>query len=114
MRVGGAEAGARAGVAGPVRRAGCPAARGEGEREGRKGEGGKENGKRKKKKEKRKKKKEKEKERERERGIDGENHGGDRDGRSRVGDRQPSGAGLDGGEEKEGGLRSAEREEKME
>ena len=34
--------------------------------------------------------------------------------RSHVGDRQPSGAGWDGGEEKEGGVRSTEREEKME
>ena len=35
--------------------------------------------------------------------------------RSRVEDRQPSGAGWDGGEEKEGGVRSAEKgEEKME
>jgi hypothetical protein len=32
-----------------------------------------------------------------------------------VGDRQPSGVGWDGGEEKEGGVRSAEkRKEKME
>ena len=58
---------------------------------------------------KKRKKKKKKKRRERERGIDGENHGGDRDGRSRVGDRQPSGAGWDGGEEKEGGVRSAEK-----
>ena len=78
---------------------------------------GKERGNEEKKMEKGKRKrknKRKKKRRERERGIDGENHGGDRDGRSRVGDRQLSGAGWDGGEEKEGGVRSAEREEKME
>jgi len=68
---------------------------------------GKERGKEEKKMEKGKrnrKKKRKKIRRERERGIDGENHGGDRDGRSRVGDRQPSGAGWDSGEEKEEGF----------
>ena len=49
----------------------------------------------------REKKKKKKKKRKRERA--GGKFGGDRDGRSRVGDRQPLNAGWDGGEEKEGG-----------
>ena len=65
-------------------------------------------------KKKRRKGKEKEEERKRERKKRKE-RGGIRGGRSRVGDRQLSGTGWDGGEEKEGGVRSAEKgEEKME
>ena len=64
-------------------------------------EGGK---KEKRKKEKEKEEKEKEKEEERERERAGGKFGGDRDGRSRVGDRQPRDAGWDGGEEKREGM----------
>ena len=65
------------------------------------GEGGRRERERgKKKREKEKEKEEKEKEEERERA--GGKFGGDRDGRSRVGDRQPRDAGWDGDEEKEG------------
>ena len=62
----------------------------------------------------REKKKKKKKKRKRERA--GGKFGGDRDGRSRVGDRQPRDAGWDGGEEKEGGYgwRKKKIEEKME
>ena len=52
---------------------------------------------------KKKKKKKKKRKRERDRERVGGKFGGDRDGRSRVGDRQPGDAGWDGGEEKEGG-----------
>ena len=38
-----------------------------------------------------------------------EHAGGIRGRRSHAGDRQPSGAGWDSGEEKEGGVRSAEK-----
>ena len=79
---------------------GCSAARGrEGERE--EGERGKE-----KKKKNREKKRKREKEKEKERGEKRERNkcvGADRGERSRVADSQPSGAGWDGGEEKEGG-----------
>ena len=67
MRVSGAEAGARAGVARAARRAGCPAARGGGEREGREEEKRKEGEWKKKKKKKGRREREKEKGRESER-----------------------------------------------
>ena len=63
-------------------------------------------------KEKRKTKKKKKK-RKRGRERAGGKFGGDRDGRSRVGDRQPHDAGWDGGEEKEGGY-GRRKKEKME
>ena len=105
----GRERGARAGAAsGRVRpgrgRGGEQAAvRGRGEREG------KEEGKKKKNGEKKRKesgKKRKEKGKEKERGEKRERErcvGADRGERSCVADRRPSGAGWDGGEEKEGG-----------
>ena len=72
--------------------------RGKERRRGRKKKNGEEKRKWEKGKRKRKRKREREKERERERCV-GADHGE----RSRVADRRPSGAGWDGGEEKEGG-----------
>ena len=67
--------------------------------------GEKEGERRKEKKRRKEKEKEKEEERKKREGRKRkEERGGIRGGRSRVGDRQPSGAGWDGGEEKEEGF----------
>jgi len=65
-------------------------------------ETGEKEGERRKEKKEKKKRKGKGKKEEEKRGK--EERGGIRGGRSRVGDRQPSGAGWDGGEEKEEGF----------